>query len=109
MSDVYLFKSYLFCRPCIDQTREQLDKLGRRPALTDQESDPEIYPLKLEKASEEEPEDWKMECCICDRHTIARACNAALICNGPLHGSSNSRPALPHLDVKRFFCEPHQN
>ena len=23
--------------------------------------------LNLEKASEEEPEDWNMECCICDR------------------------------------------
>jgi hypothetical protein len=34
---------------------------------TDHEIDPEVYPLKLEIASEEEPEDWKMECCICDR------------------------------------------
>jgi hypothetical protein len=67
MRDVYLFKSYLFCRSCIDDVRAQLDKLGRRPALTDHETDPEVYPLNLEKASEEEPEDWNMECCICDR------------------------------------------
>ena len=29
--------------------------------------DSEIYPLKLEEASGDEPKDWNMECCSCDR------------------------------------------
>jgi hypothetical protein len=41
----------LFGRSCNDQIRAQLDKPGRRPALTDNEIDWEIYPLKLEEAS----------------------------------------------------------
>ena len=57
----------LFCRSCIDHIRAQLDKPGRRPAFTDREIDSEIYPLKLEEASGEEPEDWNMECHTCDR------------------------------------------
>jgi hypothetical protein len=66
MRDVYLFKSYMFCGSCIDDVRTQLDKLGRRPLLTDHEIDQEVYPLKLAKASGEEPEDWDMECCMCE-------------------------------------------
>ena len=57
----------LFCWSCIDQIRAQLDKRGRGPALTDHEIDLEIYPLKLEEASGDEPKDWNMECCSCDR------------------------------------------
>ena len=66
MSYVYLFKSYLFCSLCIDDIKAQLDKLGRQPVLTDHAIDPEVYPVKLEKASGKEPEDWNMECCMCE-------------------------------------------
>jgi len=66
MSYVYLFKSYLFCSLCIDDIKAQLDKLGRRPALSDHETDPEVYPVELEKAPGKEPEDWNMECCMCE-------------------------------------------
>jgi hypothetical protein len=34
--------------------------------LTDHEIDPEVYPVKLEAALGKEPEDWNMECCMCD-------------------------------------------
>jgi hypothetical protein len=43
-----------------------LDKLGRRPGLTDNEIDPELYPIELEKASSKELEDWNIECCMCE-------------------------------------------
>jgi len=55
MSDVYLLKSYMFCGLCIDEVKAQLDKLGRQPVLTDHAIDPEVYPVKLEKASGKEP------------------------------------------------------
>src|SRR6516165_1045193 len=57
----------LFCRSCIDLIRAQLDKPGRRRALTDHKIDSENYALKLEEASGKEPEDWNMECWACDR------------------------------------------
>jgi hypothetical protein len=63
---VYFFRSYMFCRSCIDDVKAQLDKLGRRPTLSDHEIDPEVYPVELEKASGKEPEDWNMECCMCE-------------------------------------------
>ena len=66
MSTVYFFRSYMFCSLCIEDVKAQLDKLGRRPALSDHETDPEIYPVELEKASGKEPEDWNMECCMCE-------------------------------------------
>ena len=66
MSTVYFFRSYLFCSLCIEDVKAQLDKLGRRQALSDHETDPEIYPVELEKASGKEPEDWNMECCMCE-------------------------------------------
>ena len=28
--------------------------------------DPELYPVELEKASGKGPEDWNMECCMCE-------------------------------------------
>ena len=66
MSTVYFFRSYMFCGLCIDDVKAQLDKLGRRPGLSDHESDPEVYPVELEKASGKKPEDWNMECCMCE-------------------------------------------
>src|SRR5215471_18710168 len=66
MSTVYFFRSYMFCWSCIEDLKAQLDKLGRRPALSDHEIDPEVYPVALEKASGKEPEDWNMECCMCE-------------------------------------------
>ena len=66
MSTVYFFRSYLFCSLCIEDVKAQLDKLGRRPALSDHEIDPELYPVKLEKASGKEPEDWNFKCCMCE-------------------------------------------
>ena len=66
MSTVYFFRSYMFCSLYIEDVKAQLDKLGRRPALSDHEIDPELYPVKLEKASGKEPEDWNMECCMCE-------------------------------------------
>ena len=66
MSTVYFFRSYMFCSLYIEDVKAQLDKLGRRPALSDHEIDPEIYPVELEKASGKEPEDWNMECCMCE-------------------------------------------
>ena len=56
----------MFCSLYIEDVKAQLDKLGRRPALSDHETDPEIYPVELEKASGKEPEDWNMECCMCE-------------------------------------------
>ena len=66
MSTVYFFRSYMFCSLYIEDVKAQLDKLGRRPALSDHEIDQEVYPVKLEKASGKEPEDWNMECCMCE-------------------------------------------
>ena len=66
MSTVYFFRSYLFCSLCIEDVKAQLDKLGRRQALSDHEIDPEVYPVKLEKASGKEPEDWNFKCCMCE-------------------------------------------
>ena len=66
MSTVYFFRSYMFCSLCIEDVKAQLDKLGRQPTLSDHEIDPEIYPVELEKASGKEPEDWNMECCMCE-------------------------------------------
>ena len=56
----------MFCSLCIEDVKAQLDKLGRQPTLSDHEIDPEIYPVELEKASGKEPEDWNMECCMCE-------------------------------------------
>ena len=56
----------MFCSLYIEDVKAQLDKLGRRPALSDHEIDPELYPVKLEKASGKEPEDWNIECCLCE-------------------------------------------
>src|SRR5215475_9137050 len=66
MSTVYFFRSYMFCSLCIEDVKAQLDKLGRRSALSDHEIDPEAYPVELEKAAGKEPEDWNMECCMCE-------------------------------------------
>jgi hypothetical protein len=48
----------MFCSLCIEDVKAQLVKLGRRPALGDHETDPEVYPVELEKAPGKEPEDW---------------------------------------------------
>jgi hypothetical protein len=54
-------KTLAYCRELLS-----LDKHGRGPALTDHEIDPELYSVELEKASGKAPEDWNIECCMCE-------------------------------------------